>query len=287
MVAERREMKKSINQWAFPKTQVLEKSLEVAKDSGFSAIEVCFGEDEWITQDTKLSDVEILRKKIESHHLKISSLASGLFWKYALTSDSLKVSQKASDIIRSMLKAGSILGVDTILVIPGWVSVPWVPDAEIVDYKTAHKRALESLKVLSSDAEKEKVCIGIENVWNRMLLSPLEMAEFIDKIGSPYVGAYFDIGNVVYSGHPQHWIDILGHRIKKVHFKDYKNSIGTLDGFVPLLYGDVNWKEVMKALRGVGYNSYCVAEFFPKPEFAECLIKQVSMAMDKILEVEK
>src|SRR5659263_668632 len=88
--------------------------------------------------------------------------------------------------------------------------------------------------------------IGLENVWNKFLLSPIEMRDFIDKIDSSYVGAYLDVGNVINTGYPEQWIRILGKRIKKVHFKDFRKSVGTLSGFVDLLAGDVDYPEVMK-----------------------------------------
>ena len=80
------------------------------------------------------------------------------------------------------------------------------------------------------------------------------MRDFIDRIGSEYVGSYFDVGNVVFAGHPEHWIRILGKRIKKVHFKDYRRNPGGLNSFVNLLSGIVGWPEVRKAFADAGYD---------------------------------
>ncbi|HOE09649.1 MAG TPA: TIM barrel protein, partial [Treponemataceae bacterium] len=119
--------------------------------------------------------------------------------------------------------------------------------------------------------------------WNKFLLSPLEMRDFIDKINSPFVGAYFDVGNVIYSGYPEHWIKILGNRIKKVHFKDYRRDVGNLFGFVDLLSGDVNYPAVVKELQNIGYDSFVTAEMTPYKYYKEQLIYTTSLAMDKIL----
>jgi len=111
------------------------------------------------------------------------------------------------------------------------------------------------------------------------LLSPLELRDFIDSAKSRYVGAYFDVGNVLLTGFPEHWIRILGRRIKRVHFKDFKRSVGTVQGFCDLTKGDVNWKAVMKAFKDVGYDGPAVAEMMPPDK---TLLLRTSKAMDKI-----
>ena len=132
-------------------------------------------------------------------------------------------------------------------------------------------------------AEKYDIKIGIENVWNKFLLSPLEFRVFIDKIDSPYVGAYFDVGNVLLTGYPEHWIRILGSRIKKVHFKDYRREPGGFGSFVDLLSGDVNYPAVMDAFADVGYNGFCNAEMMPPyKHFPEQNIYNTSATMDRI-----
>src|SRR5690606_39194915 len=124
----------------------------------------------------------------------------------------------AKDICKKQLELAAMLGVDAILVIPGAVGVDFIPDSEVVQYEVAYERALSAVQELSTDAKGYGVSIAIENVWNKFLLSPLELKQFIDAVNSDYVGSYFDVGNVVHSGYPEHWIQILGSRIKKVHF---------------------------------------------------------------------
>jgi len=162
------------------------------------------------------------------------------------------------------------------LVVPGAVNVAFEPGSEIVEYDVAYERALSALKELAPVAEELKVSIGVENVWNKFLLSPMEMRDFIDAVGSPYVGSYFDVGNVLFCGYPEHWVKILGSRIKKVHFKDYRRNVGSLDGFVDLLAGDVDYKSVKAALDKIGYDNWVTAEMLPPyAQYPETIIYNI------------
>ena len=133
-------------------------------------------------------------------------------------------------------------------------------------------------------AEEYGVEIGIENVWNKMLLSPLEMRQFIDSVCSDMVGVYFDTGNVVFSGYPEHWINILGKRIKKVHFKAYRRNPGGLNAFVDLLAGDVDWKAVMAAFKNIGYEGWAAGEMIPLyAQGSDQIIYNTSASMERIM----
>ncbi|MCX7887759.1 MAG: sugar phosphate isomerase/epimerase, partial [Verrucomicrobiae bacterium] len=115
------------------------------------------------------------------------------------------------------------------------------------------------------------------------LYSPLEMRGLIDEVGSPGVGLLFDTGNIIPFGFPEQWIRILGPRIREVHLKDYRRAVGTIHGFVSLLEGDVNWPEVMSALREIGYDGFLIAEVFPYRHYGGAVLAQTSEAMDRIL----
>jgi hexulose-6-phosphate isomerase len=275
-------MKKAINQWAFVEGKTVKDCMVLAKHAGFEGIELCFGEDGEINPNSTQEDMQTIFDTANEVGIKISSLASGIFWKYSLISSNKSDNETAKKYIRKMLELGSYLGIDTILVVPGTVGSV-VQKEPNVDYDVAYERALEAFKELAGDAEKYKVNIGIENVWNKFLLSPLEMRDFIDKINSKYVGCYFDVGNVLNVGYPQHWIKILGDRIKKVHVKDFSLATGNVNGFVDLLTGDVNFEEVVKSLQAVNYDDYLVAELFPHSYYPERLIYKTSKDMDIIL----
>ncbi len=275
-------MKKSINLWAFTPQTTLENCLDIAKEAGFEGVELVVEEGRVNPKETEERLKEI-RREAEKRSLEISSLATGLFWKFNLVSDNPKLREEAENLIRDMLRMSSLLGADTILVVPGAVHILWETQSEIIPYEVAYKRAYQSIEKLVSEAERYKVNIGIENVWNKLFLSPMEMKEFIDDIGSPYLGVYFDVGNVLTIGFPEQWIRILGKRIKKVHLKDFRTAVGNLEGFVGLLEGDVNWPEVMKALKEIGYDDFLVAEVFPYKYHPEALIYNTSTSMDFIM----
>lgn len=276
-------MKKGISIWSFAETD-LKRCFELAKDAGFDGVEVALDEKGIISLESTKEDILSVKEMAREVGIELYSVASGLYWTYNYTSENEENRKKAIEITKKQLEVASYLGCDTILVVPGTVNVAFEPDSEVVEYDVAYERALSALKELAPVAEQYKVAIGIENVWNKFLLSPLEMRDIIDKVASPYVGSYFDVGNVLYCGYPEHWIKVLGSRIKKVHFKDYRRSVGSLDGFVDLLSGNVDYMAVMDAFDKIGYDGWVTAEMIPPyAQYPETIIYNTSNAMDKIL----
>lgn len=279
-------MKKSISYWSFEGglegTKDIKQCFQEAKRKGFDAVELAVGEKGELTLQTDERECRKIPSYAQEIGIQISSLATGLYWGYSLTDDRKEIREKAKEITLKMLQLASWLKLDAILVVPGAVDVFFNPKSPVVSYDVVYQRSLEVLKELAPQAEKLKVCIAIENVWNKFLLSPLEMRDFIDKVGSPYVGVYFDVGNILLTGYPEQWIKILGKRIKRVHFKDFKKSVGTAEGFCDLLEGDVNWPAVMQAFREIGYDGFVTAEMMPS---RKDLLEVTSRAMDKILKM--
>lgn len=275
-------MKKGISIWSFAETD-LRKCMELAKSAGFDGIELALDEDSLVSMKSTKEDIFEVKKMAEEIGLELYSVASGLYWQYNYTSANPENVKYAKEITKKQLQVASWLGCDTILVVPGAVEVAFDP-GEVVEYDVAYERALEALRELAPVAEELNVHIGVENVWNRFLLSPMEMRDFIDKVGSTHVGSYFDVGNVLYDGFPEHWIKILNKRIKKVHFKDYRRAAGDLYGFVDLLAGEVNYPAVMAQLENIGYDNWVTAEMLPPyTHYPETILYNTSNAMDKIL----
>jgi L-ribulose-5-phosphate 3-epimerase len=140
---------------------------------------------------------------------------------------------------------------------------------------------------LAPYAQAAGVSIGVENVWNKFLLSPLEMKRFLDEINSPFVGAYFDVGNIIYIGYPDQWIRILGQKhIKRIHFSDARSEQAGLGMFVDLLAGDVDFAAVMTALRDIGYDGWITVEFLPNYKcFPYQAITNARLSLDTILDI--
>jgi len=269
-------MIKAINQWCFPGVFGIKECVEAAAEFGFEGFEPAFGEDGPVSLASSKADLEAIVRLAADSKIKLTSLASGLYWKYSPSSTDAAARKKACDIIRAQIETAAALGVDAILVVPGAVN-------EETPYDEAFKLALDSIAGAVGCAEKNGVVIGIENVWNKFLLSPLEMRDFVKSFGSRYVRAYFDAGNVLSTGYPEHWIKILGGLICKVHIKDYRTGVGTLNGFVDLLSGDVNFPRVMEALKAVGYDDAIIAEVSPAAHFPAEAARRTSHAMDAIL----
>ena len=284
-------MKKAISIWSFPPEWALERKLAVARDAGFAGFEIDLTEAGPVAMTSSPKGLRAVRRKVEAAGLQLSGLATGLYWGANAASADAATRKRADRILGRQIDCAVHLGVDAILVIPGTVGVDFIPGAEVVPYDVAYRRAREFLKAAAPKAERSGVTLCVENVWNKFLLSPLEMRAFIDGVQSPAVGSYFDAGNALQTGYPEHWIATLEKRIRRVHFKDYRRNVGTVDGFCDLLSGDVNWPAVMQSLRQIRYGGWIAAEMIPPVPFykycPETLIHNTSRAMDAILALGK
>jgi hexulose-6-phosphate isomerase len=260
-------MKISASYWMFEggleATRPIAEAMQEAKDLGYDAIELCICSQGVLTHGATQSQCEEIVKIARKIGIEIASVASGESWGSSPSANDPAVRAKIVEFTKGALQVTKWLGTDAYLFVPGAVDVFFLPDGEVIPYEVCYERATEVAKQLVPTAEKLGVAIGIENVWNKFLLSPLEMKAFIDSFKSNKVGAYFDVGNVLLFGYPDQWIRILGKRIKRVHIKDFKCSVGTVEGFVDLLEGDVDFEAVKKSLAEIGYDGYVTAEMIP------------------------
>ncbi len=276
-------MKKGINFWSFRKNS-LDEVFALAKDAGFEGVEVELNETGEITYNSSEKELRAVAEKAASYGIALYSLVCGQCWTYLLSDESESDRSKAKDMIKKQLETAAVLGCESILTIPGAVNADFAKPGVVTDYLTCYERSFSALSELKTVAEQYKVDLALENVWNKFLLSPVEMRDFIDKLDSPYVGSYLDIGNTLANGYPEHWIRALGKRVKKVHFKDYRVAAGGLYGFVDLLAGDVNYPAVTDALAEIGYDGWVTAEMIPAyTHYPDALIYNTSNAMDWIL----
>ncbi|MGF9910491.1 sugar phosphate isomerase/epimerase family protein [Brevibacillus porteri] len=269
---------KGINAWCFPKETSVQEMFRQAKAHGYQGVELNLDEGD-APFHLEMTEQELKGLADEAHELglELPSVSTALLWKYPLTHNEEAIREQGIRVVEKMIEAASIFGSRTVLVVPGLVTAE-------VPYDTAYERACEALQRLAKKAEQHQVYIGVENVWNKFLLSPLEMARLIDEVDSPWVGAYFDVGNVLQFGFPEQWIRILGKRIQAIHVKDFKTSTGNITGFVPLLAGDIPWNRVVEALREIGYDGYIIPEISPYSQLPEQLIAHTSQALDAIFQ---
>ena len=171
-------------------------------------------------------------------------------WGAPLSDPRPDVVEKGLAGVETALRSAKAAGADVVLLVPAVVS-------EMVGYGQAYENSQKNIRKLLPLAAELRVVIAVENVWNKFLLSPLELARYVDEFDSPWLKAYFDIGNVILFGYSQDWIRTLGPRIVRVHLKDFKRK-----GYqwTNLLEGDVNWPQVRKALAEINYTSYLTTE---------------------------
>lgn len=246
---------------------------QMLKKAGFQGVE----------PDSGLNREEIL-KVSEDTGLELPSVVCSTHWSSPLSSPDPAVRKAGLDGMKIALQDAYEYGSKCVLLVPGRVT-------EEVSYDMVYRRSQAEIKKLIPMAEDLGVTIAIENVWNQFLLSPMEAARYVDEFESSVIGWYFDIGNILNYGWPQHWIRVLGDRIAMIHVKEYsfekRDSDGPSAGFrVNYLEGDNNWTEIMQALRDVGYSGeYAIAEPpYRDNEIAHevWLREYVSERMDKI-----
>lgn len=285
----RYDMKKSINLWAFPypDRMSLRECLQLAKDAGFDGIELNYDLDNDLSPKSGTKEFEAIRKEADRIGIQISGLCSFLFWPYPLVSNDVAKRERGFELAGKMTQAAHDLGVGNLLVVPGAVHIPWRTDHEPVANDVCDRRAREAIGKLLPTAEKLEVSLNIENIFfNGYLMTPMEMAAFVDSFASERVRVHFDTGNIMMFQFPEHWIAYLGRRIKNIHFKEFtkKGTDYSLETFRPLLDGTTNWPAVMEALDQTGYRGYLTFEYFhPYPHYPEALVYQTSDSLDRML----
>lgn len=205
---------------------------KLAQELGFDGVEPTVGDK---------TDPEEIRAASEATGLPVHGVVNG------------SVNDIPGAIDRALL-----YGSNSVLLVAGRVS-------EEKSYADNYTETQAIIRDAIPYAEEKQIMLLVENVWNNFLLSPLEMARYLDELESPIVGAYFDIGNVVRFAWPEHWIPVLGHRIKKLDVKEYSRdkqlNEGLWKGFeVEIGDGSIDWAAVRRELAAINYTGWATAE---------------------------
>ena len=253
--------KKSVMFSMLPGSLSLEARFQLAKDVGFEGVEAPPIGDE--------KQAAAMRAAAEKAGLPIHSVIYG-GWDNPLSDPNEAVVARGLAAATVAMQSAKWMGAEDILLVPALVTPK-------VRYVEAYERSQKNVRKLIPAAEKLGIMICIEEVWNKFLLSPMEMAHYINSFHHPLVHSYFDVGNVLIWGYPEDWIRTLGKRIKKVHLKDFR-----VQGyrFVNLLEGDINWPEVRKAFAEIGYTGFMNTELGGGDE---AYLRDVSARVDKII----
>ncbi len=237
---------------------------KLARDVGFEQVEAYTMPDQ--------REAEVMKKAAEDAKIRIHSVMTMGHWEWPLSSGDPAVVEKCLERIKITLRNAKFWGADAILLVPAVVNSE-------TSYRDAWTRSQKQIRRLIPLAEELGVIIAVEEVWNKFLLSPLEFATYVDEFQTPWVRAYFDVGNVVLYGYPQDWIRTLGKRIVKVHLKDFKRAH---DGYkwVNLGEGDIDWGEVRKAFAEIGYTGSATTEL---ESGDQAYLRDVSSRFDRLV----
>lgn len=263
-------LKKALGYGMIKEELSLVDKFKLAKDVGFDGIE--------LNTPTEFKISELIAAK-EASGIELPTVVNKDHWSAPLSDPDPAVREKCIQSVAQSLREVKELGGDTVLVVPGVVN-------ENVSYEQAYITSQNSIRALIPYAEETGMQIGLENVWNNFLISPMEAKRYIDEINHPLVGWYFDVGNILRYGWPEHWIRTLHSRIMKLHIKEYSrelmNTRGLWEGFnIDLLKGDNNWPVVMQAISEINHQGgWLTAEVSGGDRHH---LKQISMQMDQII----
>ncbi|MBI1925455.1 sugar phosphate isomerase/epimerase [Candidatus Poribacteria bacterium] len=258
-------MKKGICIGSLPGNST-EARFKLAKEASFDGIEI----------GTLENDADRRRNKsiADALELELFSVMNQKHWSHPLSHPDAEVRQASIQGMLDSMETACVIGASTVLLVPAVVN-------EQVTYEESYTRSQAEIRKLIPKAAEKNLKIAIENVWNKFLLSPIEFARYIDEFESEQVTAYFDVGNIVLYGYPQHWIRTLGRRIDKVHIKGFNAK----ECRFTYLIEDctIDWNAVMAALKDVGYNDYMTSELPVNRDNPEGTVHQISQDMDKII----
>ena len=257
-------IRKALQISMLPKQLSYAERFKLVREVGFEAVEGQTVSDEHEAQEIK--------KAADDAKVRIHSVMNMAHWDYPLSSSDPAVVEESLDGMRTSLRNAKLWGAETVLLVPAVVNPQ-------TSYREAWVRSQKQIRKLIPLAEELKVIIALEEVWNKFLLSPIEFPKYVDEFQSPWVKAYFDVGNVVLYGYPQDWIRNLGKRIAKVHLKDFKRLE---DGYrwVNLGEGDIDWPAVRKAFADISYTGYATTELEGGDE---AYLRDVGQRVDRLV----
>lgn len=247
-------MKVGLSTIITPPEWSVDEIISQALKTGYEAVELCIRDQGDLTYDTSADALADMASRARAAGVEIASVCPSIRNRPRdLMTNDRQIWEQSLETIKRCLDITSGLGADTMLLTLGALS-------DELYYNEAYANSLKGMQLLAPHAEALGVNIAIEYVWNKFLLSPMEFARFCDEVASPRVGLFFDTGNMVVFGYPQHWIRICGKHLMKVHFKDFKRA-----GYEwkPLLEGDVNFPACMAELRKIGYDGALLSEVAP------------------------
>ena len=243
-----------------PNTLSYRERFQFAADAGFEGVEI------WAVEN--VDEAEEIREAALGTGIRIHSVKSPLTYECLLTDPNRETVRKGIRAFTVALENAQRWESRTVLVPPAVVS-------RRDSYLDAYRRSQAVIKSeLLPIARDLKVILAIENIWNGILLSPIEFARYVDELDSPWARSCLDIGNVIF-GHPEHWIRILGNRIVSLHIRDFHfNERWKTFGFARIGDGDIDWPAVLRALDEVGFSGWATNTGMPPGHLVTNLLRR-------------
>lgn len=237
-----------------------------AKAAGFMGVEM----------NSPGMDVAETRYAIAESGLPVDGTVCSTHWKIRHSSPDASVRAQALEDLKTALRDTHAVGGHTVLLVVGKGEDG--PESEI------WPRSIENIRKAVPLAAELGVSIVIENVWNQFLYNhdgdsnqnADAFAKYVDEFQSPWVGMQFDIGNHWKYGSMGDWIRTLGKRIIKLDVKGYSRAEGK---FMQIGDGDIDFKDVRKALLEINYHGWVAAEV-KGGDLNE--LKTISAQMDRV-----
>lgn len=256
-----RKIKKSVKWGMVGVGDSVLKKFEIQKELGYDGIE--------FISPTDVNLEEVVRASKQTD-MPVHGLVNMQHWQIRMSSPDESQRESAIKIMNKCIEDVHELGGDSVLLVPGQVK------GKEENHDLVWERSIECIRQVIPNAEKRKVKILIENVWNGFCKQPKELRDYIDEIASDWVKVYFDIGNARKFAPSEEWIEVLGKRIAKLDVKDW----GKENGFCKIGDGDVDWPAVCKALDKLEYDGWCTAEVGGGGKER---LKEIADRMDRVL----
>lgn len=215
-------------------------ALEVAKKIGLDGVMIDIGS---LKNDLHLRRPEVqesYREAARQTGVAVSSIALGLLNDIPLKSD-----PRAEQWVADSVEVCKAMHLTVVL-------VPFFGNGDLKGDKAGTDAVVAALKRVAPKAEKAGVILGIES-W----LSADQHVEILQRVGSPAVQVYYDMGNSQEAGYDVcKEIRFLGKRICEFHAKDYHDLYGK---------GTMNFPAVRKAMDDIGYRGWMQIEGVKSP----------------------